>query len=136
MSDKDQARVASWLERTYATQMADEILGLDRYLYEGDGIEAMDLDDYDVLPEWASPWAGKVHQLFMERTGWFPLAGQRLKLCERDRFNNRYDAYEYLSEGERVVCIASSTRYWCLRVWDDTPEDLERIRLAKEARNK
>ena len=64
-------------------------------------------------------------------------AGQHIKLCERNRFDNRYAAYEYLARGERVVCLVSSARYWGLRLWSDTPADKERIKqelLAKKVK--
>lgn len=142
--------VDEFAERTSMTQQASEMLGFSRFeenmrdLYaqiagwqRKDDV-AMDLDDYGVLPEWAMPWhAGVVHQMFLEREGWFPLAGQHIKLCERNRFDNRFSAYEYLSRGERVVCLVSSARYWGVRCWSDTPADKERIKqelLAKKVK--
>lgn len=133
--------VDEFAERTSMTQQANEILGFNKFennmrdLYaqiagwqRKDDI-AMDLDDYGVLPEWAMPYRpGIVHQMFLEREGWFKLAGQRLKMCEASRFNNRFAAYEYLSRGERVICVASTARYWSLLVWDDTPEDKARLK--------
>lgn len=142
--------VDEFAERTSMTQQASEMLGFNRFeenmrdLYaqiagwqRKDDV-AMDLDDYGVLPEWAMPWhAGVVHQMFLEREGWFSLAGQHIKLCERNRFDNRFEAYEYLSRGERVVCLVSSARYWGIRCWSDTPADKERIKqelLAKKVK--
>lgn len=133
--------VDEFAERTSMTQQASEMLGFNRFeenmrdLYaqiagwqRKDDV-AMDLDDYGVLPEWAMPWhSGVVHQMFLEREGWFKLAGQRLKMCERSRFSNRFAAYEYLSRGERVICVSSTARYWALLVWDDKPEDVARLK--------
>lgn len=134
----------SYSERLSCSQSAAEIVGyrdfqdrINGYYMEiagwgrGKGEDAMVLDDYGVLPEWAMAWyPGMVHQLFLERAGWFPLAGQRLKLCEANRFDNRFQAYEYLSRGERPICLVSSARYWGLRVWDDKPEDIARLKAA------
>ena len=140
--------VDEFSERTSMAQQASEIIGVAgfkgriqqhyRDIAGWHEEDAMDLDSYGVLPEWAQAWyPGVVHQMFLEREGWFKLAGQRLKMCEASRFSNRYEAYEYLSRGERVICLASSARYWAVLVWDDTPADKERIKqelLAKKVK--
>jgi len=130
-------------ERTGMEQQASEILGYRSFQERMSGYyqdiagwgkrdsDELVLDDYGILPEFAMPWyPGCIHQMFLERAGWFPLEGQRLKMCEASRFSSRFDAYEYLSRGERVICVASTARYWVLRVWDDTPEDIERLKAA------
>lgn len=140
--------VDEFAERTSMAQQASEIIGVAGFKsriqqhykdiagwHEED---AMDLDAYGMLPEWAQAWyPGVVHQMFLEREGWFSLAGQHIKLCERNRFDNRFAAYEYLARGERVVCLVSSARYWGIRCWSDTPADKERIKqelLAKKVK--
>lgn len=97
------------------------------------GDDHMDLQEYNVLPEFFAPWyPGMVHMLFLERQGWFPLKGMHIKLCEAGRFDNRFAAYEYLSRGERPIALASSARYWGLLVWSDTPADKARIKVMRE----
>ena len=130
-------------ERTSMGQQAAEILGRDRFnnrirdLYQDIAgwhrrdDDAMDLDEYGVLPEWAmSYFPGCIHQMFLERAGWFPLAGTHIKLCEVSRFSNRFEAYEYLGRGERIVCVTSTARYWGLRVHSDTEADKQRLKAA------
>lgn len=130
-------------ERTSMGQQAAEILGRDRFnnrirdLYQDiagwhrKDDDAMDLDEYGVLPEFLMSWyPGMVHQLWLERAGWFQLEGTHIRLCERGRFSNRFEAYDYLAQGERPVCLVSSARYWGLRLWSDTPEDIARLKAA------
>jgi len=134
---------AAFSERLSLEQQASEILGLDsfnwriRELYmdiagwRRKSDDPMDLDDYGVLPEFLQAWyPGMVHQMFLERQGWFALAGTHIRLCERGRFSTRFEAYDYLAQGERPVCLVSSARYWGLRLHSDTPEDIARLKTA------
>lgn len=99
------------------------------------GDDHLDLSEHNVLPEFFMPWyPGMVHMLFLERKGWFELKGMKRVMCPAEKFNNRFEAYEYLSRGHRVICVASSARFWCLLVWDDTPEDKERLKATGSRR--
>lgn len=97
------------------------------------GDDHLDLSEHNVLPEFFMPWyPGMVHMLFLERKGWFPLAGMHIKLCEAGRFDNRFAAYEYLGRGERPIALASSARFWGLLVWSDTEQDKARLKAMRE----
>lgn len=130
-------------DRTSLEQQAAEIVGFNTFehrirdLYQQvSGLnDAMDLDEYNVLPEWAMPYfPGCIHEMFLEREGFFRLKGMVQVMCPASRFDNRFAAYEYLSRGRRIICVSSSARFWSLLCWDDKPEDIARLKAANKWR--
>lgn len=79
-----------------------------------------EIDSAGVRPEFFMPWRynglAVPHILDLERRGWYPLAGMRMRLAEAGRFDNRHEAYEHLVGDAHPICLVSGGRYWGMLV--------------------
>lgn len=92
--------------------------------YDMDGILSCPIDgnlvEEKLRPEYFMPWTERIpHIMDLERVGWFPLRGMHIVLCKRRKFDNRFQAYEYLSFGRRPICVVSGGRFWGVMCWSD-----------------
>ncbi len=91
----------------------DQILALDSFDYEED-----EEDLLMVVPAWAQSWPGVKHEKDMP-DGWFMLSTMDCVTLPNSRFRTAAAARKYFTEKYRVVCVASSARFWCCVVMKD-----------------